>query len=91
MIKSLEINKGGEIFVPKLRTFKVTELAKAIKRNCEIREVGIRPGEKLHEELISKSDVYHTIENKNMYVVLDPANNTSFNLKKLFTIYKNQT
>ena len=85
VIKSLEINKGGEIFVPKLRTFKVTELAKAIKRDCEIREIGIRPGEKLHEELISKSDIYHTIENKFMYVVLDPANNTSFNLKKNYS------
>lgn len=72
--KCLSLNKGGEIFVPKLKTFFVTSLAKAINKNAKIIEIGARPGEKLHEELISQTDINKTIENDNMYIILDPAN-----------------
>lgn len=72
--KCFKVNTGGEIFVPKLKTFKVTDLAKAIKKNCRIKEIGIRPGEKLHEELISETDAFNTIENNSMFIIIDTAN-----------------
>ena len=46
---------GSEIFVPKIKSFKVTDLAKAIKNNCKFKMIGIRPGEKLQEEMITKA------------------------------------
>ncbi len=54
----LALNKahGGEIFVPKLKSFKITDLAKAIDSKCKFKITGIRPGEKLHEELITTAD-----------------------------------
>lgn len=72
--KCFRVNTGGEIFVPKLKTFKVIDLAKAIKKNCQIKEIGIRPGEKLHEELISETDAFNTIENNSMFIIIDTAN-----------------
>ena len=48
---------GSEIFVFKIKSFKVIDLAKAIKNNCKFKMIGIRPGEKLHEEMITKSDL----------------------------------
>ena len=47
--------QGGELFVPKLPSFKITELAKAIDPKKKIKIIGIRPGEKLHEEMISEN------------------------------------
>ena len=88
VIESLSINKGGEIFVPKLRTFLVKELAKSIKSNCKIKEIGIRPGEKMHEELISNTDIQKTIENKNMYIILDPANKSNINTQNKYIGFK---
>ena len=48
---------GGELFVPKIPSFKIIDLAKAISNKPKFKIIGIRPGEKLHEEMISKSDV----------------------------------
>ena len=53
---------GGEIFVPKIPSYKITDVAKAIAPNIEQREVGIRPGEKLHEAMITSSDSYNTYD-----------------------------
>ena len=64
-------NLGGEIFVPKLKSFKVTDLAKAINKNAEFINIGLRPGEKIHEELISESDIPNTLEGKNHFVILN--------------------
>jgi len=64
-------NIGGEIFVPKLKSFKVTDLAKAINKNAEFINIGLRPGEKIHEELISESDIPNTLEGKNHFVILN--------------------
>ena len=55
-LNSFSISRGGEIFVPKLSSFKVKDFIKAMSSNCKIIETGIRPGEKLHEEMISKED-----------------------------------
>ena len=67
-------NMGGEIFVPKLRSFNILDLARAIDPKPKFNYIGIRPGEKLHEELISESDSYNTLEGKNSYVILNNLN-----------------
>jgi len=61
---------GSEIFVPKIPSFTIETLAKAIAPNCQIEYVGIRPGEKLHEEMITESDSYNTIEFDKYYAIL---------------------
>lgn len=61
---------GGEIFVPKLFSYKVTDLAKAININKPHKIIGIRPGEKIHEEMITESDSYNTYVYKNNYIIL---------------------
>jgi UDP-N-acetylglucosamine 4,6-dehydratase (inverting) len=61
---------GGEIFIPKIPSYRIETLAKAIAPNIELRIVGIRPGEKLHEEMITESDSYNTIEFDNYYAII---------------------
>jgi len=70
VIKCFEIMWGGELFVPKIPSFKITDLAKAIAPECKINFVGIRPGEKIHEEMITETDSLNTIEFENYYVIL---------------------
>ena len=65
---------GTEIFVPKIPSYRITDVAKAIAPNCKIEVVGIRPGEKLHEEMITTSDSATTIDIGPYYVIL-PINN----------------
>ena len=60
---------GGEIFVPKIPSYKITELAKAISPSSKLKIIGIRPGEKTHEEMISSSESLNTIEFKNYFVI----------------------
>tara|TARA_Y100001970_G_C14257757_1_gene876859 strand:+ start:6908 stop:7906 length:999 start_codon:yes stop_codon:yes gene_type:complete len=61
---------GGEIFVPKIPSFKIIDLAKAICQKCKIKYIGIRPGEKIHEQMITENDSLNTFEGKNGYVIL---------------------
>ena len=61
---------GGEIFVPKLYSYKITDLAKAIDPKCKIKLIGVRAGEKIHEEMITETDSLNTIEFKNYYVIV---------------------
>lgn len=70
VLAALEHGWGGEIFVPKIPSFKITDLAEAIGPECEQREVGIRPGEKLHEEMITETDSLYTVEFDKYYVIL---------------------
>tara|TARA_B100000900_G_scaffold414582_1_gene441633 strand:+ start:1059 stop:2039 length:981 start_codon:yes stop_codon:yes gene_type:complete len=65
---------GGEIFVPKLKSYNILDLAKAISPNSKYKFIGIREGEKLHEEMITKSDSINTLENKKFFIIL--PNNT---------------
>ena len=74
---------GGEVFVPKIPSYKVVDLAKAISPNCKIKYVGIRPGEKLHEEMISNSEAPNTVEFKNYFSIV-PNSEFSFWTKKTF-------
>ncbi|MED4905501.1 UDP-N-acetylglucosamine 4,6-dehydratase (inverting) [Parageobacillus thermoglucosidasius] len=69
VIDSLARMKGGEIFVPKIPSMKVVDLAKAIAPDAEIEIIGIRPGEKLHETMITEDDARHTVEFDNYYVI----------------------
>ncbi len=61
---------GGEIFVPKIPSYNIVDVAKAICPDCEQKEIGIRPGEKLHEEMITSSDSFFTYDLGNYYVIL---------------------
>jgi len=62
--------KGGDIFVPKVPSYRILDLAMAIDENCKVKETGIRPGEKLHEVLVSKNEANRTIEDGNYYRIL---------------------
>jgi len=78
---------GGEIVIPKMPSMKMTDLAKAINSKCRIKLIGIRPGEKIHEELISESDSKHTFDIGKFYIVL-PYHYME-NLKKFRVYLKN--
>jgi len=82
VFQSFRIMLGGEIFVPKIPSIKITDLAKALNSNILLKEVGIRPGEKIHEALSVKDESRNTYELKNFYFIL-PSTLTD-NKKKLF-------
>jgi UDP-N-acetylglucosamine 4,6-dehydratase len=82
VINSLARMHGGEIFVPKIPSFKVTDVAKVIAPTAKLELIGIRPGEKLHEVMITEDDSFYTIEFDDYYAILSP------NLK-LSKFYKN--
>ena len=60
---------GGELFVPIIPSMRITDLAKALAPDSKIKEIGIRPGEKLHEEMISADDSRRTVKQKNKYII----------------------
>jgi UDP-N-acetylglucosamine 4,6-dehydratase len=70
VLKALEEAEGGEIFVPKIPSMKITDLARAIEPNCTFRYTGIRPGEKLHESLISYDESRSVKIFDGMYVII---------------------
>ena len=69
VINCIEQMEGGEVFVPKIPSTKVVDLARAIAPNAQIDIIGIRPGEKLHEDLLSVDEARHTVELERMYVI----------------------
>jgi len=69
VIRCVERMNGGEVFIPKIPSMNIMDLVKAVAPNCEISFIGIRPGEKLHETLVSEDESWHTIELDNMYVI----------------------
>ena len=70
VLACLERLEGGEIFVPKIPSMKVLDLAQAIAPECRTEVVGIRPGEKLHEVMVPEDDAHHTLEFDDHYVIL---------------------
>lgn len=70
VLDNLERMQGGEIFVPKIPSMNIMDLAKAIGPECEIDVIGIRPGEKLHEMMITQDDARHTVEFENYYTIV---------------------
>lgn len=69
VIKALKEAKGGETFISKIPSFKITDLAEAMCPGCKIKEVGIREGEKLHEIMVTREDSLHTYEYKKHFIV----------------------
>ena len=65
---------GGEVFVPKLPSYNIVQLAKCIEKDAEIKIIGIRPGEKLHEAMLSSSESHKTLIQYNYLVVLPEIN-----------------
>jgi FlaA1/EpsC-like NDP-sugar epimerase len=68
---------GGEIFIPKIPSYRILDVAKAIAPECEHKVVGIRPGEKVHEEMITPSDSYYTYDLGKYYTILPASHNWS--------------
>ena len=67
---AIENHLGGEIFIPKIPSFRILDVAEAIAPNSKIKDVGIRPGEKLHEEMITDTDSLNTIDLGKYYAIL---------------------
>jgi UDP-N-acetylglucosamine 4,6-dehydratase (inverting) len=80
VIHALENAVGGELFVPKLPSYRITDLAEAIGPHCQKIIVGIRPGEKIHEEMITSSDSFFTYDLGKYYVICPQFPN--FNVEK---------
>lgn len=70
VLDALANAEGGEIFVPKIPSYRITDVAEAIAPGCEIEIVGIRPGEKLHEEMITAADSFNTIDIGDKFVII---------------------
>jgi FlaA1/EpsC-like NDP-sugar epimerase len=77
---------GGEIFIPKIPSYKIMDIAKAVCSDCEYPIVGIRPGEKIHEEMITSSDSYFTYDLDKYYVILPPK--PKWNLNEFINNFK---
>ena len=69
VIRCIEKMHGGEVFVPKIPTMNIMDLVKAIAPECRVKKIGVRPGEKLHEVMVSEEEAAHTLETDDMYVI----------------------
>lgn len=70
VLHALDTAWGGEIFIPKIPSYKITDVATAVGPECEHRVIGIRPGEKIHEEMITASDSFFTYDLGKYYVII---------------------
>lgn len=77
VMRSLEMMEGGEIFVPKIPSMNIMDLAKAVAPECKTKIVGIRPGEKLHEVMVTEDDARDTLEYPDRYVILPASHEWS--------------
>lgn len=69
VIRCIAMMKGGEVFIPKIPSMGILDLVEAVAPGCEVKYTGIRPGEKLHESLISVDEARHTLALENMFVI----------------------
>jgi UDP-N-acetylglucosamine 4,6-dehydratase len=69
VLSSMEMMRGGEIFVPKIPSMRLLDMATTIAPGCDLEYIGIRPGEKLHETLVSEDEARHTLETEEMYII----------------------
>lgn len=74
VLKSFQIMRGGEIFVPKIPSMRIIDLARALSKDVKIKIIGIRPGEKLHEMMISPDDAHLTLEFDKYYIIKPSIN-----------------
>jgi UDP-N-acetylglucosamine 4,6-dehydratase/5-epimerase len=86
---ALKNHLGGEIFIPKIPSYRILDVAEALVPNCEISIVGIRPGEKLHEEMITDTDSLNTIDLGDYYAIL-PSVSFTFSEEDYLQHYKAQ-
>jgi UDP-N-acetylglucosamine 4,6-dehydratase/5-epimerase len=87
VINAIENMHGGEIFVPKMKSLKIVDVIQTLAPECKIRKIGIRPGEKLHEILVTEHEALRTREAGPLYVVLPEFGGSAlstFNAKKKF-------
>ena len=80
VLKCMKIMLGGEIFIPKLKSLKIVDLIKTLKPGKKIKIIGLRPGEKIHEEMISKDDMRNVAEFNNFFVIVSNSEFRNFNL-----------
>ena len=80
---AFEEMKGSEIFIRKCYSVKITDLAKSIAPGIKMREIGMRPGEKLHEQLISVDEANFTYDFDKFYKILSPLNNWDSSLSRI--------
>ncbi|MFC4478259.1 UDP-N-acetylglucosamine 4,6-dehydratase (inverting) [Flavobacterium chungangensis] len=85
VMHAMENAWGGEIFIPKIPSYNITDVAEAIAPECKLEIVGIRPGEKIHEEMITSSDSYNTYDLGRYYTILPAIPN--FNLEDFITAF----
>jgi UDP-N-acetylglucosamine 4,6-dehydratase len=83
VMHALENAWGGELFVPKIPSYRITDVANAIAPNCKVEVIGIRPGEKIHEEMITASDSFSTYDLGKYYVILPQV--TKWDLKQFIS------
>jgi len=69
VIRTIEKMRGGEIFVPKIPSMRLVDMATTVAPDCEVEYIGIRPGEKLHEVLVSEDEARQTLDAEDMYVI----------------------
>lgn len=79
VMHAIEHAWGGEIFIPKIPSYKITDVATAVAPNCKQEIVGIRPGEKIHEEMITSSDSFYTYDLGKYYTILPSVPNFKLN------------
>jgi UDP-N-acetylglucosamine 4,6-dehydratase len=70
VIKGMALMQGGEVFVPKIPSMRIVDLAKIVAPECDVETIGIRPGEKLHEALITEEEGRNTVAYEDMFVVM---------------------
>jgi UDP-N-acetylglucosamine 4,6-dehydratase (inverting) len=91
VLNSLTLQKGGEMFVPKIPSYRLLDLCKAIDEKSKIKIIGVRQGEKIHEELISNFEAKNTVDLKNFYIIFSNFGNQINNIinkKKLNLVNK---
>jgi UDP-N-acetylglucosamine 4,6-dehydratase len=69
VLRCLDVMKGGEVFVPKIPSMRIMDLVAAVAPGCQVKFTGIRPGEKVHEVLVSEDEAHHTVELPDFYVI----------------------
>lgn len=69
VLRSLDLMHGGEIFVPKIPSMRIMDLVESMAPECDVKVTGIRPGEKVHEVLVSEDEAHHTVEGEDLYII----------------------
>lgn len=85
VMHAIEQAWGGEIFIPKIPSYKITDVAEAVAPECKLDIIGIRPGEKIHEEMITSSDSYNTYDLGKYFTILPSV--PHFNLEEFMTSF----